>query len=169
MSNCNDDPLYLQTAAPNIEPELRAIMGAIALHSFLEMQVECNVIDDGLTKFERSLLIRLDQPKRLGQLARDTNTLPSTMTAAADQLERAGFVSRQRDPNDRRAWLLVLTEKGANHRAEIVRLSRTLLQDILHLTDDELKSYADIGTKIHANIQLALQNPDQPEITRATQ
>lgn len=167
MPGCSNDPLFLQNAEPNIEPELRAIMGAIALHSFLEMQVECNVMDDGLTKFERGILIRLDRPKRLGQLARDTNTLPSTMTAAADQLERLGFVIRKRDPNDRRAWLLVMTEQGEQHRAKVVRLSRTLMQDILHLTDNELNSYADIGTKIHANIQLAMQNPEQTEKLRA--
>ncbi len=168
MSSCIEDPLYLQTAEPGMEPELRAIMGAFALHSFLELQMDCNVIEDGLTKFERGLLLRLDRPKRMGQLARDTNTLPSTMTASADLLECAGFVARQRDPNDRRAWLLVLTPQGEEHRARVVQLSHMLMKDILHLSDEELKSYADIGTKIHANIQLALQNPDFTEKLRAS-
>lgn len=168
MPSCSEDPIHLQKAEPDIEPELRAIMGTLALHSFLEVQVECTVMDDGLAKFERGLLVRLDRPKRMGQLARDTNTLPSSMTAAADQLERHGFVTRQRDPNDRRAWLLVLTAQGEAHRARIVQLSRTLMKDILHLSDEELKSYADIGTKIHANIQLALQNPEFTEKLRAS-
>ncbi len=134
-------------------------MGIYAFHSFLENQM-CE-FDPGkdLTKLQSNILVRLIHPKRLGQLARDTNSLPSTMTAAADQMERLGLVSRKRDPNDRRAWLLVLTDEGQQLRTEYIRLSRQLLQDLLHLDNNELEALARIGTKLHTNIQQAVQNP----------
>ncbi|WP_424943656.1 MarR family winged helix-turn-helix transcriptional regulator [Aliiroseovarius crassostreae] len=160
MASCTEEQLHLQHADPNLEPEFRAFMGMFALHSFLENQLsDCGPGKD-LTKQQSGILVRLGQPKRLGELARDTNSLPSTMTAAADQMERMGLVVRQRDPNDRRAWLLVLTDEGQAMRKEFIRMSRVMFQDLLKLSDDELAMLAQIGTKLHTNIQLAIQNPD---------
>lgn len=160
MASCNEEHLHLQQADPNLEPEFRAFMGMFALHSFLENQLcDCGPGQE-LSKQQTGILVRLGQPKRLGELARDTNTLPSTMTAAADQMERMGLVVRKRDPNDRRAWLLVLTDEGRAMREEFIRMSRVLLQDLLDLSDDELATLAQIGTKLHTNIQKAIQNPD---------
>lgn len=75
----------------------------------------------------------------------------TTMVAVVDELERAGYVDRRRDPRDRRAYSLHATPKGrrvlkraaeATHRAEdeflagltaadrsrLKRLLRTLVQ-----------------------------------------
>ncbi|MDA5093127.1 MarR family transcriptional regulator [Aliiroseovarius sp. KMU-50] len=160
MATCSDDHTHLPQADPNLEPEFRAVMGIIAFHSFLENQLCDRHPGQDLSKLQSSILIRLDRPKRLGELARDTGTLPSTMTTAADQMERIGLVIRERDPNDRRAWLLVLTDEGRALRREYTRMSRMLLQDLLQLDDGELEVLARIGTKLHTNIQLAIQNPE---------
>jgi DNA-binding MarR family transcriptional regulator len=37
---------------------------------------------------------------------------PSSIVAAVDELERQGRVERRRDPNDRRAYALYLTDEG---------------------------------------------------------
>ncbi len=42
---------------------------------------------------------------------------PSTMVAVIDELEGQGFVSRRRDPADRRRYLLALTAKGRRKHA----------------------------------------------------
>lgn len=160
MATGNEDPIHLHQADPDLEPEFQAFLGIYAFHSFLENQLCDNDPGKDLTHLQTSILIRLHHPKRLGQLARDTNSLPSTMTAAADQMERLGLVSRKRDPNDRRAWLLVLTDEGSQLRNEYTRRSRQLLQDLLHLDNDELDTLARIGTKLHTNIQHAVQNPE---------
>ncbi len=160
MTSCNEEPIHLHQADPGLEPELRTLMGMFALHSFLENQLGDLEPGQELSKQQRIILVRLDRPKRLGQLARETNSLPSTMTAAADQLERIGMVERKRDPNDRRAWLLVLTEQGRALRQEFVRMARVLLQDLLKLNNDELHTLARISTKLHSNIQHTIQNPD---------
>ncbi|KPN61781.1 transcriptional regulator, MarR family [Aliiroseovarius crassostreae] len=159
MGSRSDDRIHMHQADPQLEPEFRAFMGIMAFHSFLENQMCDHHPGAELTKLQSSIIVRLKAPKRLGQLARETSSLPSTMTAAADQMERMGLVSRQRDPNDRRAWLLALTETGQHLRQEYTRLSRLLLQDLLHLDDAELETLARIGTKLHTNIQYVVQNP----------
>ncbi|MCK8463377.1 MarR family transcriptional regulator [Aliiroseovarius sp. S1339] len=136
-----------------IEPELGALLGVFALHNFIESLMDD--IDSGIDvpHFERKIVVWLDRPKRIGALAREMNVLPSTMTTAADQLESRGLVVRERDPDDRRAWLLKLTQTGADLRSALVVMARTLLCETLDLSADELNSFARTSLKIHANIQ----------------
>ncbi|MCW3838799.1 MarR family transcriptional regulator [Micromonospora yasonensis] len=47
---------------------------------------------------------------------------PATLTGVVDTLERDGFVTRQRDPNDRRSVQLTLTDKGREHALAIIDL-----------------------------------------------
>jgi DNA-binding MarR family transcriptional regulator len=46
------------------------------------------------------------------ELAERLDVEPITACRIVDRLEEAGLVERQRDPEDRRAWRLVLTEKA---------------------------------------------------------
>ncbi len=46
------------------------------------------------------------------------NLDPTTMVALIDELERAGYVSRHRNPADRRRYILGLTEEGRRTMAE---------------------------------------------------
>jgi DNA-binding MarR family transcriptional regulator len=47
---------------------------------------------------------------------------PSDIVAVVDILERAGFVARRRDPDDRRRYSLALTRAGRNalHRLDVI-------------------------------------------------
>ena len=49
---------------------------------------------------------------RLTQLARGANITPQAMGELVDELEELGYVERRPDPSDRRAKLIVLTERG---------------------------------------------------------
>ena len=49
---------------------------------------------------------------RLTDLARGANITPQAMGELVDELEGLGYVTRRPDPTDRRAKLIVLTEKG---------------------------------------------------------
>jgi len=44
----------------------------------------------------------------------------SAITAMADRLLKAGYITRQRSPHDGRAWLLTLTDEG-HHALEAIR------------------------------------------------
>ena len=50
--------------------------------------------------------------RRLTELADAASMSLSSMQELVDDLERRGIVERQRDPSDRRAKLIVLTDKG---------------------------------------------------------
>ncbi|MGC4893259.1 MarR family winged helix-turn-helix transcriptional regulator [Micromonospora sp. DT31] len=45
---------------------------------------------------------------------------PATLTGIVDTLERDGFVSRRRDPDDRRTVRLTLTDKGTENARAII-------------------------------------------------
>jgi MarR family transcriptional regulator, transcriptional regulator for hemolysin len=60
------------------------------------------------------------------ELAERLDVEPITACRIVDRLEEAGLVERQRDPEDRRAWRLVLTEKA---EPILVRL-RELAEDM---------------------------------------
>jgi DNA-binding MarR family transcriptional regulator len=49
---------------------------------------------------------------RLTELAARANMTPQAMGELVDDLERLGYVARQPDPTDRRAKLIVLTNRG---------------------------------------------------------
>ncbi len=49
---------------------------------------------------------------RLTELANRANITPQAMGELIDELEELGYVTRQPDPTDRRAKLIVLTDEG---------------------------------------------------------
>lgn len=52
------------------------------------------------------------QGSRLTDLARRAGMTPQSMGELVDELEQLGYVVRRPDPSDRRAKLIVLTQKG---------------------------------------------------------
>ena len=76
----------------------------------------------GLTNGQFSLLMALNRPApaRMGPLADLLAMDRSTLTAALKPLERDGLVRIDRDPDDRRGRLLVLTPAGADLLAQAV-------------------------------------------------
>ena len=54
------------------------------------------------------------QPQTQVALSQRTNTDRTTMVGIIDELEGLGLVTRQRDPNDRRAHRVTLTSDGEN-------------------------------------------------------
>src|SRR3954454_13528227 len=69
---------------------------------------------------------------RLTELARGANITPQAMGELVDELEQLGYVERRPDPTDRRAKLVVLTDKGtaciAAGRATIDGIEERLAQ-----------------------------------------
>ncbi|WP_252435252.1 MarR family winged helix-turn-helix transcriptional regulator [Pseudonocardia humida] len=60
----------------------------------------------------------------VSELARRANMRKQSMAEAVDQLERSGYVQRRPDPHDRRARLVLLTERGEAVRAVAIAAGR---------------------------------------------
>ncbi len=133
-----------------LSPEIQAMMGVYALYWKLEESFDC--IETDLSHQECHMLIKLDQPKRMGVLATDMLSVPSTITATADALETAGYLTRKRDPQDRRAWLLVLTDQGEEARNMLVTTAGELFHRASGLNDEETAQFARLACKIRDNI-----------------
>lgn len=133
-----------------LSPEMQAMMGVYALYWKLEESFDQIKMD--LSHQECHMIIKLDLPKRMGVLAADMLTVPSNITSTADALEKAGYLTRQRDPEDRRAWLLVLTSKGLEMRQMLVAEAGAVFQRASGLTATETADFANLARKIRENI-----------------
>ena len=138
-----------------LSPEVEAMTGVYALYWKLEESIDEMGKEPDLTRQELHMLIKLEQPKRMGRLAQDMLTVPSTITATADTLEQGGYLTRERDPDDRRAWLLVLTPLGLETRQEIMVEAGQLFRDASGLTHSETAEFARLARKIKSNILIS--------------
>lgn len=74
----------------------------------------------GLTHAAVPVLVALgDGPRTQRELAAASHVEEQTMSRTLDRLERAGYVARDRDPDDRRRVLVLRTEAGSEVLAAI--------------------------------------------------
>ena len=64
------------------------------------------------TQWRTLKIIELHEGINQGQLAERLEIEPITACRMIDRLEESGFVERRRDPDDRRAWRIHLTDKA---------------------------------------------------------
>jgi DNA-binding MarR family transcriptional regulator len=77
------------------------------------------------------MLARAEQPLRMRDLSEMTGVAARTTTAIVDSLERDGLVERVRHPQDRRAFLLRLTDKGEECHREAEEVDRIALGEAM--------------------------------------
>jgi DNA-binding MarR family transcriptional regulator len=66
-------------------------------------------------------------PQPMKELSRRINRDKSTVTSLISKLERLGFVGRTDDPEDKRSFLIGLTDKGERLRQDFYEISRIIL------------------------------------------
>jgi DNA-binding MarR family transcriptional regulator len=72
----------------------------------------------------------------MSQLADETNQVSATMTGIIDRLVERGWVERWRDPHDRRAVLVCLTEVGRSKLENVYQASQSVLANSLENMDE---------------------------------
>jgi DNA-binding MarR family transcriptional regulator len=83
-----------------------------------------------------------DQPLRLSELAARLGIVPRSATSVVDDLEAAGLVERQPDPNDRRATLVDLTPDGRQILTTLRENRRDLMAtQLARLSRDEQQTF----------------------------
>lgn len=66
-----------------------------------------------------SVIVRSPEPLRMMDLANRLGIVARSATSLVDVLESAGLVRRETDPENRRAFRLVLTEQGERARSAV--------------------------------------------------
>lgn len=73
----------------------------------------------------------------------------SSTSELIDKLEATGYVTRQPDPDDKRATLLFLTEKGLARAAEVEDDRKDMIKDLFApLTAEEKRTLSDLLDKL---------------------
>jgi DNA-binding MarR family transcriptional regulator len=85
-----------------------------------------------------------------GELARQTGLTTASITGVADRLEEAGYVHRERDPNDRRRVVirLVLEKALKNVAPMFLPMVRDWQEMTTEYSDDELRLIVDFYGKM---------------------
>jgi DNA-binding MarR family transcriptional regulator len=115
-----------------------------------------------LTRLHGAVIAHLDEDgTRATELARRSGRHKQVIGRIVDELEALGYVERRPEQEDRRAKLVVPTERG---RAAM-RLSDEIIADIERTQADALgkASYADFKRGLQAVVESLRQHPEVPE------
>jgi DNA-binding MarR family transcriptional regulator len=124
---------------------------------------------DRLTFARGALLAALDTdgPQRMGHLAHRLGVVPRTITPMVDALEDSGLVTREDDPDDRRATMLRITDAG---RSELTRSRsdrKSTIDEVFEvLSDSERTELAGALDKLRAAARTGLERDRDPSSTR---
>jgi DNA-binding MarR family transcriptional regulator len=83
-----------------------------------------------ITRTEAGLLNSLsDRPRRITELAELEGLAQPTVTLLVGRLEERGWVTRERDPDDRRAVLVSATTSGSSALGQLRSESRAMMHE----------------------------------------
>ena len=97
----------------------------------------------GLTRAQWRALKRIHDRQGLSQveLADELDMEPIAVGRVVDRLQKAGFVERRADPDDRRRWRLYLRPQAMQVMGDIAEVSATLRAEALEgLPADEIEA-----------------------------
>jgi DNA-binding MarR family transcriptional regulator len=140
--------------------------------SLLQHHVEQHLrAEGGLSYVQFQLLARLAGAHQLTmtQLADGVVYSRSGLTYQAGLLEKAGLITRSPSPDDERATLVTITEKGLALFGRIlpghVQVVRSLL--LTPLSDDDLRELGDIMTRVRDHMRAQPPRSAAPRKSRA--
>ena len=87
----------------------------------------------GLSEARARLIVTVStaEPARMGKLADALGVSARSVTSMVDALERQGLLTREQDPDDRRATLLRLTEDSKTRMSLLHEAQRKLAEELL--------------------------------------
>ena len=96
------------------------------------------------------VISKADSPIRMGELAATLGVVPRSATGLVDALEHAGLVERTGDPDNRRAVLVTLTQRGRDMQDRMADARRRAGDGIFGALDTpERRKLADLLQKLH--------------------
>lgn len=99
----------------------------------MRREFERRVRDMGFTRAQWRVLAHLRRVEGINQsqLADRMDVEPIALVRLLDKLEAVGYVTRKQDPQDRRAYLLYLTDKARPLIVKLEAISEELRQEML--------------------------------------
>ena len=145
-----DDPrscvcFLLSRAAQAAQKLLRNLLDPYGLTPAQYLIIECLWVADRLS------------PTVIGELLRFDS---ATLTGLIDRLERSGFVYRERNPNDRRAILICLTDKSAGMKDELRALR-------LRANEEIMKTFPEEQREVFKRALVSLISAEEPLVAGA--
>lgn len=130
-----------------------------ALNAFIKLQRAAEsvstrvhaVLPDGLTVTQFGVLEALHHlgPLCQGELAEKLLRSGGNLTLVVDNLEKAGYVTRERDPADRRFVVVKLTDGGTRFISEIFpKVVANVVREMTALSSTELNDLGRLCKKV---------------------
>jgi DNA-binding MarR family transcriptional regulator len=117
---------------------------------------------EDLSQHELQLLHHVDDERGvpLGEVARHLGIPKSSASERVKSLERRGFLTRSRDPEDERRLSIVLTDRG------VARVKRDSVLDLVRLAAALKKISAEDRKTLLASLELLATAADGPKFQR---
>lgn len=109
-----------------------------------------------LTTEQWLVLVNLSKKNRISQklLAEISDKNQSTLTRILDIMERKNFIERHASKEDRRSFVIHITEDGVNICKKVTPFLEEIFKDILHdISYEELNIYRKVLLQINKNIK----------------
>jgi len=119
------------------------------------MQRAINEQELGITTIHWAILQQLDEKDGLSQveLAKILEKDRPNITRILDVMENKELVVRKADPNDRRKYLIYLTDKGREIKEKIEPISIAVREEAFqHIAEADLKKLRDLMIQITKNL-----------------
>ena len=122
----------------------------------LKNHVEKELLSHNITPAQRLIILRLCKKDNLTQreLAQDTYFKQSSLTLMLDKLERNGLIIRKPKNNDRRAYLIGITEEGRNLQEMLEKIGDETEKKALEgVNEEDIKVLTETLKKMYNNLQ----------------
>lgn len=100
------------TLPPSIQRSLATLLTRAAKHARTQTEQELTMLDLELRHVHVLLAVEHNGASSQRQLGELLGIDRTTMVTLVDQLEERGLLTRERNPRDRRAWHVQVTERG---------------------------------------------------------
>ncbi|MFT3978161.1 MAG: MarR family transcriptional regulator [Sphingomonas bacterium] len=120
----------------------------------------------GATRAQWKALLGISRHEGIhqGGLADMLEVEPITLCRLIDRMEESGLVERRRDPNDRRAWQLFLTEKALPVLDDLHEHGTALTAQALRgIPEEKIAELSDVLHRIRENLADAPQQQNQKD------
>ncbi len=122
--------------------------------------------ETGLTRAQFQLLARVARSEGISQagLADLLDMEPISVCRIIDRMEAGGWLTRKRDPNDRRAYQIYMTEAALPALDRMQAVADDVYADMLAgFSAKERESLMDLLARLHANAAIVVPQVEEAE------